>query len=306
MNEQVTQQIETVIASNKIVLFMKGTKTQPQCGFSASVVGILDSLVSDYFTVNVLEHQEIREGVKQFSQWPTIPQLYINREFVGGCDIVQQMFNNGELHRALDITLPEATAPQIHISDEAASVIKQAAEQQPGVAVHLKIGAGWDHQFDLSPAQGQEIKAESNGVEILFDLMSAQRANGLEIGFTETPQGAAFNIHNPNAPPPVKQTTPRELRQAMDNGQKFHLFDVREPHELEKARLADSRLLDQEAAEFIEKLPQDEMLVFYCHHGHRSQSAGEYFRKQGYTNVHNLAGGIDAWSLEVDKNVPRY
>ena len=306
MNQPVAERIESAIASDRVVLFMKGTRMQPQCGFSASVVGILDSMVPEYSTVNVLEDQDIREGVKHYSQWPTIPQLYIDREFIGGCDIVQEMFNTGELHRTLDIELPQATVPEIHVSDEAAGVIRQAVEQQPGAAVHLQITANWDHQFSLGPAKGHEIKAQSNGVEILLDLMSAQRANGLEIGFTETLQGSAFNIRNPNAPPPVKQTTPRELKQAMDEGRRFHLFDVRELYELEKARLDDSRLLDQEAVRYIESLGKDEMLVFYCHHGHRSNSAAEYFRKQGYTDVHNLAGGIDAWSKEVDSSVPTY
>jgi len=306
MNEQVSHRIESVIASNRVVLFMKGTPAQPQCGFSASVIGILDSMVNDYSTFNVLEDQEIREGVKQYSQWPTIPQLYIDKEFVGGCDIVKQMFNTGELHKVLDIEPPVATVPKLHINDEAAAVIRQAVEQQPGVAVHMQISAAWDHQFNLAPAQGHEIRAESNGVEILFDLMSAQRANGLEIGIMESPQGTAFNIRNPNAPPPISQITPRELHEVMENGQQLHLFDVREPHELEKARLENSRLLDQDTVQFIESLGKDEMLVFYCHHGHRSNSAADYFRKQGYTNVHNLAGGIDAWSKEVDSSVPTY
>lgn len=306
MNEHVTQQIQTAITSNKVVLFMKGTRSEPQCGFSASVVGILDSLVTDYSTYNVLEDQNIREGVKEFSQWPTIPQLYIDREFVGGCDIVQQMFNTGELHRVLDIELPAATTPEIHISDEAAAVIGQAVEQQSGAAVHLQISAAWDHQFNLAPAKGHEIRAKSNGVEILFDLMSAQRADGLEIGFTDTPQGAAFNIRNPNAPSPVQQMTPRELQLAIESGEKIHLFDVREPYELEKARLDNSRRLDQDTVAAIGRLDKDAKIVFYCHHGHRSNSAADYFRKQGYTNVHNLAGGIDAWSQEVDSSVPRY
>jgi monothiol glutaredoxin len=306
MNDQVTHRIESEISSNKVVLFMKGTPAQPQCGFSASIIGILDSIVTGYSTVNVLEDQEIREGVKQYSQWPTIPQLYIDQEFVGGCDIVQELFNTGALHKVLDITPPEASEPKLHISDEAAAVIRRAVEQQPGVAVHLQITAGWDHQFNLAPPKGHEIKAGSNGVEILFDLMSAQRADGLEINFTETPQGSAFNIRNPNAPSPVLQMTPGELHAAMEDGQSFHLIDVRELHELEKARLENSRRLDEDTVQFIETLGKDEMLVFYCHHGHRSNSAADYFRKQGYTNVHNLAGGIDAWSKEIDSNIPTY
>jgi len=100
--------------------------------------------------------------------------------------------------------------------------------------------------------------------------------------------------------------TSRELHAAMEDGQSFHLIDVCEPHELKKARLENSRRLDEDTVQFIETLGKDEMLVFYCHHGHRSNSAADYFRKQGYTNVHNLAGGIDAWSKEVDSSIPTY
>ena len=149
-----SDRIETAISSNNVVLFMKGTPAQPQCGFSATVVDILNSLVADYATVNVLEDAEIREGIKEHSQWPTIPQLYVGKEFVGGCDIVKQMFNTGELHNVLGASPPDTSAPEIHISDKAATAIRQALDHQPGVAVHLQISAAWDHQFDLSPAPG--------------------------------------------------------------------------------------------------------------------------------------------------------
>ena len=89
--------IENEIKSNDVVLFMKGTPQFPQCGFSGQVVQILDYLGVDYKGVNVLADGEIRQGIKEYSNWPTIPQLYIKGEFVGGCDIVREMFQNGEL-----------------------------------------------------------------------------------------------------------------------------------------------------------------------------------------------------------------
>ncbi len=85
------------VASNDVVLFMKGTPQMPMCGFSSQVVQILDYLEVDYKGVNVLADEEIRNGVKEFSNWPTIPQLYVKGEFVGGCDIVREMFQSGEL-----------------------------------------------------------------------------------------------------------------------------------------------------------------------------------------------------------------
>ena len=89
--------IAETVKDNPVVLFMKGTAEQPQCGFSALVVQILDHLGVDYATVNVLSSEELRQGVKSYSDWPTIPQLYVKGEFVGGCDIVKEMFQAGEL-----------------------------------------------------------------------------------------------------------------------------------------------------------------------------------------------------------------
>lgn len=89
--------IQKLIDENPVMLFMKGTPAFPQCGFSATVVAILDHLGVDYGSTNVLEDQDIREGVKSFSNWPTIPQLYVKGEFLGGCDIAKEMFQSGEL-----------------------------------------------------------------------------------------------------------------------------------------------------------------------------------------------------------------
>ena len=93
----IKDQIHETVTSNDVVLYMKGTKEMPQCGFSAAVVGVLNHLGVNYKTSNVLQDQEIREGIKEYSDWPTIPQLYVKKEFVGGCDIIREMHENGEL-----------------------------------------------------------------------------------------------------------------------------------------------------------------------------------------------------------------
>jgi monothiol glutaredoxin len=97
-----TQRIQGLIDSDKVVLFMKGSRRMPQCGFSAQVVQILDTLLPDYTTVDVLQDPEIRQGIKDFSSWPTIPQLYVAGEFVGGCDIVTELYRSGELREQLE------------------------------------------------------------------------------------------------------------------------------------------------------------------------------------------------------------
>lgn len=102
MTNPVFEKIQNDIQSNDVVLYMKGTKMMPQCGFSATVVEVLKrSGIEDYKDVNVLADQEIREGIKQFANWPTIPQLYIKGEFIGGCDIVREMYQSGELAQLL-------------------------------------------------------------------------------------------------------------------------------------------------------------------------------------------------------------
>ena len=102
MDDQTKNLIQEHINANEVCLFMKGTPDAPQCGFSMAVSNILKILEVNYKGVNVLENQELREGVKVFSDWPTIPQLYIKKEFVGGCDIIKEMCESGELKKMLE------------------------------------------------------------------------------------------------------------------------------------------------------------------------------------------------------------
>ena len=102
MNQTIKDFISNEINNNDICLFMKGTADAPQCGFSMAVSNILKILNVKFKTVNVLENQEIRQGIKDFSEWPTIPQLYIKKEFVGGCDIVKELYESGELKKILE------------------------------------------------------------------------------------------------------------------------------------------------------------------------------------------------------------
>ena len=100
--DQKLKEIESLVKENEVVLFMKGTSTMPQCGFSSKVSGILNYIELNYKDINVLADEEIRNGIKTFSDWPTIPQLYVKGEFVGGCDIVVEMTLSGELDELLE------------------------------------------------------------------------------------------------------------------------------------------------------------------------------------------------------------
>ena len=102
MNDQIKNLIQNHIENNDICLFMKGTPDAPQCGFSMAVSNMLKILEVNFKGVNVLEDEKLRQGIKEFSDWPTIPQLYIKKEFVGGCDIVKEMYESGELAKVLE------------------------------------------------------------------------------------------------------------------------------------------------------------------------------------------------------------
>ena len=116
------EEIKTEISRNDVVLYMKGTSSMPQCGFSSRVAGVLNYLEIDYMDINVLENDSRREGIKKFSDWPTIPQLYVKGEFVGGCDIITEMTMTGELDKLF-------TEKGIKFNLEAATKIREANEK---------------------------------------------------------------------------------------------------------------------------------------------------------------------------------
>jgi len=303
------QRIDQMIASNDVVLFMKGNREAPQCGFSSTVVGILDNLVADYVTADVLSDPAVREGIKEYSQWPTIPQLYVRGEFLGGCDIVKELAASGELAKSLGVAVgPPSDAPEISVTPAGAEALRQAARSAPQDAVlHLGVDARFQNKLYFAPRGSNEITTESNGIVIALDPLSAARADGSIIDVVDTPQGPGFRIENPNAPSAqVKQADVREIKRRLDEGKLREFFDVRTPEERAKASIPGTRLMTPEEAERISALPKDTPLAFHCHHGGRSQAAAEHFASLGYTDVSNVVGGIEAWSLEIDSEVPRY
>ena len=103
MNETIKKRVEDLLEKNEICLFMKGTPEVPQCGFSLAISNVLKHLKVNFKGINVLDDNDIREGIKEYSDWPTIPQLYVNKKFLGGCDIVKEMFEKGELQKILNV-----------------------------------------------------------------------------------------------------------------------------------------------------------------------------------------------------------
>jgi monothiol glutaredoxin len=312
MDDSTRQQIEGAIRSNPVVLFMKGTPRAPRCGFSATVAGILDELVGEYKTVDVLADGKIRDGIKEFSDWPTIPQLYVKGEFVGGSDIVREMYESGELHEALGVRAEPVTPPNVTVSAAAAEALgealAEAASQEPGIVHHIRVEIDEDFQHALSigPQQPRDLQVPVGKIGLVFDRASARRAQGLAIDYVKGPEGAAFKLENPNEPPRVKSIDVKTLEQKMAENRALELLDVRSQQERDQARIEGSKLLDRETQQYVLGLDKATPLYFHCHHGQRSQQAAAFFLSHGFREVYNVSGGIDAWSLEVDAKVPRY
>jgi monothiol glutaredoxin len=303
LDERVRTQISQLVEQNRVVLFMKGTRSFPQCGFSATVVQILDGLVPEYHTVNVLKDPDIREGIKEFANWPTIPQLYVGGKFVGGCDIVREMYIAGELQAVLGVEQANVTAPRIELTQAARDAVGAASEGQGG-ALRLSVSSRFEYELSLDEPRKGDFEIDAGAVKVLVDRMSAPRADGIRIDFSNV-EGGGFSIDNPNEPARVRPLRPSQLKEMLDKGEPLKLVDVRSEQEYATAKIAGGALLPDVEHE-LDGLDRDTPLVFYCHHGMRSQAAAERYLREGFKKIYNLEGGIDAWSREIDPAVPRY
>ena len=316
LSSELKKRLDDLVQEKKVLLFMKGSRHFPQCGFSAQVVQILNELVPAYETVNVLADPALRDGIKEYSSWPTIPQLYIGGQFVGGCDIVKDMYASGELKKLLGDAGPHKTAasapaaaaggaPTVKVSDSAANAFKQAEADAGTDKLRLEINAQFQYELYFAPARPGDVSVTTNGTTIFFDAESAARANGISIDFVDKPGGGGFKIENPNEPARVKPLAAKELKAMVDGKEAFELFDVRTDAERKIAKIDRAHFLDDAGKQRLASLAKDTKIVFHCHHGMRSRAAAEQAVASGYTNVYNLEGGIDAWS-SIDPSVPRY
>jgi monothiol glutaredoxin len=324
-----------LVNAHPVVLFMKGNPRAPACGFSATVVGILDKLVPRFHTVDILQAPHVREGMKEYSNWPTFPQLYVRGEFVGGCDIVKELNASGELQTLL-AGVAEATSlandeggPSEGLSAEGSSLdggpvaapsiaatpaaVRALGEALAGAApevLRLEIDGSFVPDLHLGPKQPGDIAVDLGAADVAavvlhVDRSSVGRAKGLRIDFVPSADGMAFKIDNPNAPPKVKRAQAQEVKAMLDAGT-ARLFDVRPEGERAIASIPQAVALDGEGLVALEALPRDAAIVLHCHHGMRSYAAAQQLIEGGFTNVYNLEGGIEAWARDVDPSVPRY
>jgi monothiol glutaredoxin len=298
--------IESILTANRVVLFMKGQPTMPQCGFSAKAVGALQDLGVEFAHVNVLADADIREGIKAYGDWPTIPQLYIDGDLVGGSDIILQMAGSGELSSVLGLAAPDRTPPRITVTPAAVEMLRGALADAPGASLQLGIDASFQPNFQLAPHDDTAIAAESNGLRVQFDLASARRADGITIDWVDDIRGKGLAIDNPNAPKAVQELAVRDADDQRRAGT-VTIVDVRPADERAIAAInAPFDTFDGDNRARLEALPKDTALAFLCHHGGRSAQAAEQFRALGFSKVYNITGGIDAWSSDVDNSVPKY
>ncbi len=306
LDQGLRDELDSIVQNHDVVLFMKGNQQFPQCGFSASAVGILGQYVDTIKTVNVLERPDVRAGIKAYSDWPTIPQLYIKGEFMGGSDIIREMDEAGELADALGVEKKTYDDVSIDITEGAVKAIADAAAANPGLPLRLEVSPRFEYALHFEAAKGNDIKRTFGELNVVLDPQSASRADGLSIDYVTEGEQAGFKITNPNEPATVKQISPTALKAMMDNGDAY-VVDVRTPAEREQAVIEGTHLLDASLEPTLMGMDKENThLVFQCHHGGRSQQAANYFLSQGFKNVYNLTGGIDAWSQEVDATVPRY
>jgi len=306
LSDATRSQIDDLVKKNHVVLFMKGSRHFPQCGFSATVARILDSYLPKYETVNVLSSPEIREGIKEYSSWPTIPQLYVDGKFVGGCDIVRELDGSGELAKLLGAEKKAAAKvepPKVTMTDGARAAI--AAAQKDAEGDPLRIAIGPRHEYDLffDGKQDGDVSLEVAGIAIVLDGESAARAGELSIAFVE---GQGFRLDSSKAPPRVKGMSASELKKIIDDGRKdLALLDVRPEAERKLASIPGHEPLEPSTLEKLESLPATTRVVVYCHSGGRSRAAAEQLVARGIKNVFNLEGGVDAYA-SVDPSVGRY
>jgi len=299
--------LDTMVRADRVVLFMKGSPQAPRCGFSARVVELVDGHLGGGFThVDVLAHPDVREGIKAYADWPTFPQLWVDGQLVGGADIIEQLHDQGELAAILGDAPPPIT-PTLTLTDAARGRILAVLEGR-APRLRLRIDGGFQYGFeevgDLAPG---DVAVEAGGVTLVLDRASAARADGMTMDYVTDAQGAGLVVDNPNEPPRIRALAPEQLAQWRREDPEGHrLIDVRTPEERAVAVIRGSELLDEALTDELLTLPRDTRLVFACHHGVRSRAAAQRFLAQGFTDVHNLEGGIDAWSLRVDPHVTRY
>lgn len=293
--------IDGILQSSRVVMFMKGTRHAPRCGFSARVVDLLDTYLDDWASQDVLADAALREAIKEYSQWPTIPQIFVDGAFVGGADIAAELEQQGELAATLGSS-GALTSPRITITPAARAALAGVLGSADAA---LRIGISSSFQYDLQfePPREGDVVVVVDGLRLALDRPSARRADGLSLDFVSGDDGGGLLVNNPREPKVVQQVSPAEVASWLTDAEPLLLIDVRPP--FERALAAHPRAVGLEQID-LAATDRGTALAFLCHHGVRSQAAAEQALALGFSHVFNVTGGIDAWSTQVDPSIPRY
>jgi monothiol glutaredoxin len=214
------------------------------------------------------------------------------------------MYASGALQKLLGVEERPMAAPRVTITPAAARAFRDAAANAGDDVLRLEIDSQYSCDLHFGPKSADDFAVSSSEVALHVGRTSAGRADGITIDFVTEPTGA-FTIDNPNAPPRVKPISPKALKALLDKGG-VELFDVRPDDERVRASIPQARKLDAQGQKFLFGLEKGAAIALHCHHGVRSRAAAEELLTEGFTNVYNLEGGIEAWSRDVDPSIPRY
>ena len=276
-DKPISEQIEQLLDENKIVLFMKGTSSAPECGFSARAADVLRRCGAAFKDVDVLADQAMRQGLKDYSNWPAIPQAFVDGKLVGGSDILLEMFNSGELQSLLGLG-PAAGSdggPAITIAPNAVKAFAAVGKDaEPGEVLRFEINPSFQHALFFGPKRASDHAVVCGELTLHVSRDSAARADGVNIdsfdGSGSVAQGVGFKIDNPNQPAGVSHIGPAELETRLKASEPVVLIDVRGPKERQRAGLEQALALDAKGQAMLADLPKDALVVFFCHHGMRS------------------------------------
>ena len=280
--------VDNAIASDDVVVFMKGSREAPHCGFSAQMVEILNHLLPNYSTYDVREDTLLRQAVKDYSGWPTFPQLYVRGEFVGGSDVVKELFVSGELATRLGVLPSALPNPELFVSRPALNALRRVAGTE---AIRLDLDAQDEAHLAVSQKQATDIEIEIEGVRIILDVLTASRAEGLHIDYVDDPGG--FVVRRAVSQP----ISTRELRALLTSDPGTILVDCRTLAEFQSGSLPEARHLDQELLAVL-GTADPTPTVFICRNGSRSRNVAEHYAGLGVAPGRYLDGGIEAWDAD--------
>ncbi len=287
------EQVEAAISSDDVVVFMKGTREAPSCGFSAQIVEVLNHLLPNYSTFDVRNDPLLRQAVKSRSGWPTFPQLYIRGEFVGGSDIAKELFVTGELAARLGLARTELPDPELRVSRPALDALERLAAGEP---IRLELDAQGDANLSVSTKQPSDIEIPVERVRFVLDVLTASRVDGLRIDYVSEPGG--FVLTRPTT---VGLSAPQVAEMLASEQNAPLLVDCRTLAEFRQATLPKAEHLTRDLLHSLSTGAEGRRVVFFCRNGNRAQNVAEHFSIMWAKPALYLKGGLEGWIAPISE-----